>query len=215
LDDTLIAGDSDFLWGKFLADIGVRNLTDYVRDNQRFYEEYHNGILDIHEFLEFSLHPLSEYDLPQLLAWRQQFMEQCIDPIILPLAQNLVATHRSNGDTLLIITSTNTFVTAPIAKRFNIEHLLAPKPEWKDGRYTGKVQGVICFQVGKITCLKDWLQTHNESMRGSFFYTDSHNDLPLLELVDNPMAVNPDKILYQYAQNKRWSIIDLRSGQGL
>lgn len=211
LDNTLIAGDSDYLWGKFLADTGVVDAISYEYENQRFYREYHAGTLNIEEFLKFSLRPLSQHDPQQLYTWREQFLTNYIDPIILPAALELVQQHRQRDDTLLVITATNAFVAAPIAHRFAITDVLATTPEWSDGRYTGQVDGVPCFQQGKVICLESWLKKHNKPMHGSFFYTDSHNDLPLLELVDNPIAVDPDVTLHQYAQHRGWPIISLRN----
>lgn len=211
LDNTLIAGDSDYLWGKFLADTGVVDAISYEYENQRFYREYHAGTLNIEEFLKFSLRPLSQHDPQQLYTWREQFLTNYIDPIILPAALELVKQHQQRNDTLLVITATNAFVAAPIAQRFAITDVLATTPEWNNGRYTGQVDGVPCFQKGKVICLESWLHKHNEPMHGSFFYTDSHNDLPLLELVDNPIAVDPDVTLHQYAQHRGWQIISLRN----
>lgn len=210
LDNTLLAGDSDYLWGIFLAGLGVVDRAHYERENERFYREYREGRLDIHEFLRFSLHPLSEHPPQRLAAWRRQFLARCIDPIILPAARALLDRHRGRGDTLLIITATNAFVTAPIAARLGVPHLLATEPEMHEGRYTGRVAGVPCFQGGKVTRLDAWLQAQGETLRDSAFYSDSHNDLPLLERVDHPVAVDPDDTLRSHAAARGWPVVSLR-----
>lgn len=212
LDNTLIAGDSDYLWGKFLVEIGIVDALIYEHENQRFYQEYRDGILDIQEFLNFALRPLNQHEPALLYAWREQFLINYIDPILLPASYTLLEQHRKRDDTLLIITATNAFVTAPIAQRLGVNHLMATQPEQIDGHYTGRAIGTPCFQSGKINCLEQWQQVHNESMQGSFFYTDSHNDLPLLKLVDNPIAIDPDAMLQQWALEHNWPIMSLRNG---
>lgn len=211
LDNTLLAGDSDYLWGIWLSEQGVVDRAQYERDNDRFYQEYKEGRLDIQEFLAFALRPLSQHPAPQLLAWRQRFMEEKIEPIVLAAGLDLLERHRAAGDTLVIITATNSFVTAPIAARLGVPHLLATEPEWRDGRYTGAVTGIPCFQTGKVTRLQEWLKTRPETLHGSSFYSDSHNDLPLLELVSHPVAVDPDAILAGQAEARGWPCISLRS----
>lgn len=210
LDNTLLNGDSDYLWGQFLAQQGLVDKESYERENQRFYDEYKSGTLDIFEFLEFSLRPLSENSLVQLKQLHQQFMDKSIRPIITPAARAKVDEHRQAGDTLLIITATNAFITAPIAAELGIENLLATDPEMVDGRYTGKVSGTPCFREGKVERLETWLQQTGLNLANSYFYSDSHNDLPLLERVSKPVAVDPDETLQQHAQMKGWDIISLR-----
>jgi HAD superfamily hydrolase (TIGR01490 family) len=210
LDNTLLAGDSDYLWGVFLAEQGAVDEAHYERENERFYREYKEGRLDIFEFLRFSLRPLRENDPDKLHSWRRNFLERKIEPIILPRAGDLLERHRRRGDTLLIITATNAFVTAPIARRLGVEHLLATEPEMRDGRYTGGVAGTPCFRNGKVERLRDWLAQRHESLTGSWFYSDSHNDIPLLELVDNPVAVDPDDELRRHAAEQGWPVISLR-----
>jgi len=210
LDNTLLNGDSDHLWGRFLAEQGIVDGNWYERENDRFYQEYKEGTLDIHEFLRFSLKPLSQHSPEQLHQWHQAFMHKKIEPILLPAAQTLIDKHRAAGDTLMIITATNAFVTAPIAAAFGIEHLIATDPEMVDGRYTGEVAGTPCFQEGKVTRLKQWLEQHQRNLTGSSFYSDSHNDLPLLHQVDHPVAVDPDEVLAQHARTHGWPIITLR-----
>ena len=211
LDNTLLAGDSDHLWGQYLVDNKIVDAEVYERENERFYREYREGNLDIFEFLAFSLAPLAEHSLEELYSWRYDFVEKTIKPIIATAAYDLVEKHRQQGDTLLIITATNRFVTEPISKLFGIENLLATDPEKTNTGYTGKVDGTPCFQEGKIERLNSWLEKSGENMSGSIFYSDSHNDLPLLEKVDHPVAVDPDKKLRVYASKSNWPIISLRN----
>lgn len=209
LDNTLLAGDSDYLWGKFLARHDVVDSQWYEEENRRYYAAYVAGTLDIYAFLAFSLQPLATLPPDQLAALHSQYMQECITPLIRPVAQQLVAKHRQRGDTLLIITATNRFITAPIARAFGIDHLLATEAEMIDGRYTGKVTDIPCFKEGKVTRLQRWLLEHNADLHDSWFYSDSHNDLPLLNLVTHPVAVDPDAILRETAQQKSWPILHL------
>lgn len=211
LDNTLIAGDSDYLWGRFLALIGAVDAITYEQANLRFYQQYREGCLDINAFLRFTLQPLSEHPLPQLLAWRQQFMATYIEPIILPAGLELINQHRLFGDTLLIVTATNSFVTSPIAARCGISNLLATELVMHKGLYTGQVDGIPCFQEGKVMRLEAWLHTNTMSRHGSWFYSDSHNDLPLLNWVEHPVVVDPDATLRDHALKHGWPIISLRS----
>ncbi len=211
LDNTLISDDSDFLWGQFLVDQGIVDKQHYEQANAKFYEDYKLGQLDIVEFLNFSLSPLANNDSQQLFKWRQQFIEEIIKPIQLKPAIRLVNKHRFKGDTVLVITATNRFVTEPIVKLFGIDNLLATTPEFINNQYTGQFEGIPCFQEGKVKMLEQWLADSSETMEDSWFYSDSHNDLPLLKLVDNPVAVDPDDQLRDYAQQQDWTIISLRS----
>ncbi|MDP3007480.1 MAG: HAD family hydrolase [Methylococcales bacterium] len=211
LDNTLIADDSDYLWGQFLVDQGIVDKEQYEHANAKFYEDYRQGKLDIVEFLNFSLQPLADNEPEQLYQWRTQFIEQIITPILLKPAQQLIDKHRDRGDTLLVITATNRFVTEPIVKLYGIDNLLATTPEFIDGRYTGGFTGVPCFREGKVTLLEAWLENSPHTLEGSWFYSDSHNDLPLLSLVDNPVAVDPDEKLTAAAKQADWSIISLRN----
>ncbi|MDD2760698.1 MAG: HAD-IB family hydrolase [Methylomonas sp.] len=210
LDNTLIADDSDFLWGQFLVDRGIVDKDYYERSNQKFYEDYKQGTLDIVEFLGFSLAPLAAHDAAQLYRWREEFIETVIKPITLAAAHDLVERHRAAGDTLLVITATNRFVTEPIVELYGIDNLLATNPELIAGQYTGKFVGAPCFQEGKVEQLQDWLSSAEVGLAGSCFYSDSHNDLPLLKLVDKPIAVDPDPKLRQAAKAAGWPIISLR-----
>ncbi len=210
LDNTLIGGDSDHLWGEFLVQQGLVDGADYQRENDRFYEEYRRGTLDIMAFLRFSLAPLAAHSRPRLEALRTEYIEQKILPIMLPAARTLLDRHRQAGDRLLIITATNSFITRPIADLLQIDDLLATEPEVVDGRFTGQVSGCPCFQSGKVTRLQDWLARTGCTLTNSHFYSDSHNDLPLLEKVDNAVAVDPDEALRQAATERGWPVISLR-----
>lgn len=211
LDNTLIADDSDYLWGQYLVDLGVVDSDFYACANEKFYQDYKQGTLDINEFLKFSLKPLADNDTQQLYRWRESFIREIIVPLLLKPAQELVNKHRDQGDTLLVITATNRFVTEAIVALYGIENLLASTPEFIDGRFTGGIIGAPCFQEGKVTQLQQWLQKSGGNLRNSWFYSDSHNDIPLLKLVENPVAVDPDQQLQQHAQQLGWPIISLRN----
>lgn len=210
LDNTLLHGDSDYLWGRFLAAEGIVDGDYYERENQRFYDQYKAGELDIREFLAFSLRPLAENSPETLQRLQRDFLQHHIRPILMPAARQLVQSHRQRGDTLMIITATNRFVTAPIAELIGIPHLLATDPEQHQGRYTGEVSGTPCFQQGKVERLQQWLDSNQRDLQGSCFYSDSHNDLPLLEQVSHPVAVDPDDTLKDTANERGWPIISLR-----
>jgi len=210
LDNTLLAGDSDYLWGVYLSEHGIVDREHYERENARFYDDYKAGRLDIYEFLAFSLRPLADNRPEDLERWRGDFLARVIDPLITDAARGLVERHRNAGDTLMIITATNAFVTSPIAARFGIDHLIATDPERVDGHYSGRVEGIPSFREGKVTRLRDWLAERSETLSGSHFYSDSHNDLPLLELVDHPVAVDPDDRLRVLASERGWPVISLR-----
>jgi HAD superfamily hydrolase (TIGR01490 family) len=211
LDNTLIADDSDYLWGQFLVDQGIVDKAFYEEANAKFYSDYKHGILDITEFLHFSLKLLADNKPDDLYRWRSQFIETIIRPLLLKPAQQLIAKHRKRGDTLMVITATNRFVTEPIVKLYGIELLLATTPDFVDGRYTGNFTGIPCFQEGKVKLLEEWLGQSTETLANSWFYSDSHNDLPLLKRVDNPVAVDPDDKLKAYAEEVNWPIISLRT----
>lgn len=213
LDNTLIADDSDYLWGKFLVDQGIVDRLVYDKINAKFYEDYQNGTLDMMAFLRFALAPLAAHPIEQLHNWRQDFINTIIKPLLLDKAKALIEKHRAQGDKLLVITATNSFITAPIVALYGIEHLIATTPEMIDGKYTGNVNGVPCFQEGKVTRLNEWLTLNNERLEGSYFYSDSHNDLPLLKLVDFPFAVDPDEKLRDFAIAQNWKIISLRDNR--
>ena len=213
LDNTLLGGDSDFEWAQFLIEQGVLDREVYEAKNQQFYDQYKAGTLDIHAFLDFQLKPLSRHPRTQLDAWHAQYMRQKIKPIILPKAIELVARHAVDADLMAIITATNSFVTLPIAKEFGIEHLIGTDPEQVNGQFTGKVIGVPSFREGKVTRLDAWLQARGlnwQSVTESWFYSDSLNDLPLLERVTHPVAVDPDPTLRAHAEKQGWPVISLR-----
>ncbi len=211
LDNTLLGGDSDYLWGRFLARQGIVDGNRYERENERFYRDYQAGTLDIHEFLRFSLRPLRDQPRQRLETLREQFITELIEPIMLAAARDLIASHQAAGDTLMIVTATNAFVTAPIAERFGIPHLIATQPAEANGQYTGEVEGVPAFREGKVIRLEQWLAAHRRDLIGSSFYSDSHNDLPLLERVDRPVAVDPDPQLRAIAESRGWTILSLRA----
>ncbi len=213
LDNTLLAGDSDYQWGEFLIDIGVVERAAHASINDQFYADYKVGKLDINAFLEFQLKPLSQHPRAQLDAWHREFMQQKIAPMMTEKSRALVEQHRANGDLLLIITATNSFVTGPIATAFGIANLIGTVPEEMNGEFTGKVTGTPSFQQGKITRLNEWLAERGQGLSDfgtTWFYSDSHNDLPLMKLVDKPIAVNPDPILLAYAEDHAWPIMSLR-----
>jgi|TARA_B100000700_G_scaffold129286_1_gene144862 HAD superfamily hydrolase (TIGR01490 family) len=210
LDNTLIGIDSDHAWGEFLLEQGAVDPVAYREANERFMRDYENGTLDMHAFLEVALKPLAENTPEQLAAWHQQFMASKIEPAILTRGEELVARHRTRGDTLLIITATNRFITGPIAERLGIDNLIAVEPEIHNGRYTGRVTGTPSYREGKVVRLEQWLEGRGVTMDGAWFYSDSHNDLPLLEQVDHPVAVDPDPRLRQHALDQGWRLISLR-----
>lgn len=213
LDNTLIAGDSDFEWAQFLIEKKALDRELHEARNLEFYEQYKAGTLDIHEFLDFQLKPLSRHPKSQLESWRSEFIKNKIKPLIAPGTRELIEKHALDSDLCIIITATNSFVTAPIAQILGIDHLIATEPEIKDGEFTGKVLGTPCFQEGKVARLELWLDQHNLtwlSFLQSWFYSDSLNDLPLLSKVTHPVAVDPDAVLKKHAEANNWSIISLR-----
>lgn len=210
LDNTLLAGDSDYLWGRFLVERGCVDSEQYDRQNRLFYDQYLAGTLDIHEFHRFSLAPLAAHPLPQLHAWREQFVREKIEPIVAPLAPALLEKHRAGGDRLLIMTATNRFVTEPIAKLLGVDVLIATDPEFIDGRYTGRIAGTPNFREGKVTRLEQWMREQAIAEADVTFYSDSHNDLPLLLRANEAIAVDPDDRLRAEAQRLGWPVISLR-----
>ncbi|MCQ4273145.1 HAD family phosphatase [Pseudomonas kuykendallii] len=210
LDNTLLGGDSDHAWGDWLCARGILDGVAYKARNDAFYQDYLAGKLDIQAYLNFSLEILGRSEMRQLADWHLEFMKECIEPIILPKGEALLAEHRAAGDKLLIITATNRFVTQPIAARLGVETLLATECEMADGRYTGRTTDVPCFKEGKVTRLNRWLAENGLDLSDSAFYSDSMNDLPLLEQVTRPVAVDPDPTLRAEAERRGWPVISLR-----
>lgn len=214
LDNTLLTGDSDFEWAQFLISQGVLDREAYEARNLEFYEQYKAGTLDIHVFLDFQLKPLSRHPRSQLDAWHSLFMQTRILPMIGQKARDLVHHHRAEGHRLVMITATNSFVTAPIAREFGVPVLIATEPEQSAGEFTGLASGVPCFREGKVTRLEAWLAQQAadwSSIERSWFYSDSHNDVFLMEHVTDPIAVDPDPQLAQVARERGWPVISLRS----
>lgn len=212
LDHTLLSGDSDYEWGRFLADIGAVEADSYARTNARFHADYLAGRLDIHAFSRFSFTPLSQNSLETLLGWRERYLEERIRPLIGEAALALVEEHRTAGDTLVIITATNSFVTRPIAELFGVEHLIATEPKRDGDRFLPEIEGIPAFREGKVQRLQAWLDEHPRLGGERWFYSDSRNDVPLLERVDHPVAVNPDEALAEIAAARGWPVISLHGG---
>ncbi|GAC1031498.1 HAD family hydrolase [Pseudomonas sp. No.21] len=210
LDNTLLGGDSDHAWGDYLCERGILDGDAYKSRNDAFYQDYLAGRLNITDYLNFSLEILGRTEMAQLEQWHREFMRDCVEPIILAKGEALLAEHRAAGDKLVIITATNRFVTGPIAARLGVETLLATECEMADGRYTGRTTDVPCFREGKVTRLERWLAETGLSLEGASFYSDSLNDLPLLERVTRPVAVDPDPKLRAEAERRGWPVISLR-----
>lgn len=210
LDNTLLGGDSDHAWGQFLVEKDIVDAVEYGAANDRFFRAYQDGTLDIYKYLAFALEPLTRFSLDELKQLHDEFMRTQIAPLRLPKADALIAEHRARGDYLLIITATNAFITRPIGESLGVDALLASEPEIRDGRYTGGIVGTPCFREGKVTCLREWLQQHPYDPADAYFYSDSQNDLPLLNMVGNPVAVDPDDTLRGEALARGWPIISLR-----
>ena len=210
LDGTLLNGDSDYTWGQFLVEKGLVDSQVYKQANDKFFEEYQAGTLDIHEYLAFSLEPLTKFSKEELSKLHNTFMQEKIQPMMQAKANALLKHHKEQGHFLLMITATNQFVTGPIGDALGMDHIIAPVPEIINDHYTGKIVGVPSFQAGKVTRLNDWLAETGHSMEGSYFYSDSRNDLPLLELVTHPIAVDADETLTKIAQERGWQHISLR-----
>jgi len=210
LDNTLLGGDSDHAWGDWLCERGILDGATYKARNDAFYQDYLAGRLNITDYLNFTLDIFGRTEMAQLDAWHREFMAECIEPIILPKGLALLDRHRAAGDKLVIITATNRFVTAPIAARLGVDTLLATECEMVDGRYTGRTTDVPCFKEGKVTRLNRWMQENGFTLDRSTFYSDSVNDLPLLEQVSYPVAVDPDPKLMAEAEDRNWPIMSLR-----
>ncbi len=210
LDNTLIGGDSDNLWGQFLCEQRLVDTTDYAHRNAQFYADYQAGQLDIDAYLRFALSALKGRSRKQLDSWHLAFMDSKIKPIMLPKAASLINDHRQRGHELLIITATNRFITEPIAQSMGIKNLIASEGEIVGGYYSGEPSGTPSYHTGKVIRLYQWLEERKSSLEDAWFYSDSHNDLPLLELIDNPVAVDPDDALRARALELGWPVISLR-----
>ena len=213
LDNTLLGGDSDYGWAQFLIEQGAVDGASYERRNRTFFADYKAGRLDIRAFLEFQLKPLADNEPAVLLAWRDRFVDQKIRPLLLPAAQRVVAERLQAGDLVAVVTATNSFITRPIAALYGIGHLIATEPEVVAGRFTGRPAGEPCFQAGKLACLETWLATRDRALpefSESWFYSDSHNDLPLLCAVTHPVAIDPDPLLAEEAGKRGWPIASWR-----
>lgn len=216
LDNTLLPIDSDYEWSRFLARLGVLDGDDYERENNRFYEQYKAGSLDIAEFLQFQLAPLAAHPRDTLDRWHAQFMAEVVMPTITDQARELVDRHRERGDLIALVTATNAFVTAPIARAFGIDHLVATTlEETDDGQFTGRPKGTPSFREGKIVRTHEWLDSIGQRFDGferSWFYSDSRNDIALLEQVTDPVATNPDPVLHATAITRGWPVLRLFEG---
>jgi HAD superfamily hydrolase (TIGR01490 family) len=212
LDNTLIAGDSDHRWGEFLCREGLADGEAFRRENDRFYADYQRGELDIDAYLRFVLGPVAGLTLEEVAPWQQRFLEECIESIMLPQASALLEDHRERGHRLVIITATNELVTRPIADALGVQDLLGCSVEVRDGTLTGEATGIRTYREGKVHRLREWMASEGEGLEGAWFYSDSHNDLPLLEVIDNPVAVDPDPQLEAAARARGWPVISLRGG---
>ena len=212
LDNTLLAGDSDHRWGEFLCDVGLANAEAFRQKNDAFYADYQAGSLDMTAYLDFVLEPLTGMERSAVRSLQRQFVAECVEPILLDKAFDLLNEHRIKGDTLLMMTATHAVVAEPVAARLGFEHWLGSGVGIHDDRYTGKAEGIPCFQQGKVDHLADWRSRHPDiaDPDDCWFYSDSHNDLPLLSAVGHPVAVDPDDTLRAHAEANDWPIMSLR-----
>lgn len=210
LDNTLLAGDSDYAWGQFIVTKGMVDKETYAEDNERFYQDYKRGELDAYAYQRFSMQPLAGRSVEEMSELHREFMTTFIEPMWLEKAVNLVEKHREAGERLVIITATNRFIVEPIVQAFGIEDLLCSETGIENGVYTGELIDEPCMGPGKVTKLERWMKQEGESLQESTFYSDSHNDLPLLNLVESPIAVDPDDQLKNTAEKNGWAIMSLR-----
>lgn len=213
LDNTLLNGDSDHAWGEYIVDQGLVDNQQHQLDNDHFYQQYLDGELDIDNFLMFQLNLLHLHPMQKLIQWRDQYMKQKIEPMIDDSALKLVAQHQEKGHRLVVVTSTNSFLTRPIAQRYGIDELIATEPEVVNGQYTGQYTGTACFQQGKVERIQQWLKQHDESLIDSWGYSDSHNDIPFLSACTNPVAVDPDHKLLAHARQHKWTVLKLHTNK--
>lgn len=214
LDNTLLSGDSDYEWTQHLVSKGVLDRERFAQRNDEFYEQYKAGTLDIFEFLDFQLQSLAVNSRADLEAWHAEFMHTRIRPLLTQKARDLVRGHQDSGDLCALVTATNSFVTGPISRELNIAHLIATIPAQRNGQFTGKPRGTPAFREGKITRVEDWLESMGlwwSNFERSWFYSDSLNDLPLLSMVSDPVAVDPDRTLRAHAEAAGWTILKLHS----
>jgi HAD superfamily hydrolase (TIGR01490 family) len=212
LDNTLLNGDSDHAWGEFLISRGLVDADQHRARNDFFYEQYKRGVLDIHGYVAFTLDSVRHLSADELQGLHGEFMRELVSPMMLKKSLELVNAHKKAGDYCVIITATNEFITTPIAKLFGIDHLLPTELETVNGKYTGKISGIPCYQDGKVEKLSQWLEGFDGklSLSNSIFYSDSKNDLPLLQAVEVAVAVDPDDELRSFAEQSNWGIISLR-----
>lgn len=210
LDHTLLDGDSDSIWFRFLTEQGAVDADQMAEERARHSRDYRAGRMDVAAFYRLVLKPLAEHEPEQLQAWRERFVRERILPRIAAEARSLLQQHRDAGHTLVIVTATNRFITEPIARELGVPHLLATEAEHDGFRFTGRVAGVPCFREGKLSHLREWLYEENVTPSETWFYSDSHNDLPLLEYVDHPIAVNPDAVLTDIATQRNWPVMHMR-----
>jgi HAD superfamily hydrolase (TIGR01490 family) len=206
LDHTLLEGDSDLEWGELLAERGLADAAQV----RRFLEQYHAGTLMIEELLRFQIEPLARHPMASLEAWRAEFLERRIRPRLGTAGRELVARHAALGHELALVTATNRFLAEPIAAELGVPHVIATEPERQNGRFTGRWLEPPCFREGKLAALDRWLAARGlawENVEESWFYSDSHNDLPLLERVDYPVAVRPDAVLLEHARSLGWLVL--------
>ncbi|MDA9085486.1 HAD-IB family hydrolase [Methylophilaceae bacterium] len=212
LDNTLLKGDSDYNWALFLIKKGLLDKKAFEKKNEQFFQDYQEGNLDVHEYCGFQFGVLKNNDRELMENLRDQYIDEIILPMIPSAAHKLVQSHKDKGDRLLIITATNSFITKPIGKLFGIPDLIGTDPEEIDGKFSGKIAGTPSFQEGKIKRLEEWLDLQGltlKSFEKTYFYSDSRNDIPLLERVTHPVAANPDEVLIKKATLHAWPIIHL------
>ena len=209
LDNTLLAGDSDRNWGIFLSEQQIVDAS-YLNESERFYDNYYEGSLDIDGFLSFCLKPLVANDMSLLVKLREQFIEEKIKPIVTKAGKELIDMAHSEGKKVIIATATNDFVTRPIADIFNVSVLIATEFEIKNNSFTGKVIGAPCFRDGKLNKVTKWISDNNFDLSKASFYSDSFNDLPLLEKVKNPIVVDGDDKLREIGKKNNWECISFR-----
>ena len=210
LDHTLLDGDSDYLWGEYMVENGIVDEAAFRERNRQFYADYQRGELDNETYLRFALEPLTRHSREALYRWRADYVETWIRPLIVPGAPALLDRHRAQGHELMIISATHRFITEPIAQLLDIPNLISTEPEIVDDRYSGRYSGIVTYREGKVAALQEWIEQHGHGLDGSYFYSDSINDLAMLELVDNPVVVHPDERLGQIATERNWPVLDLR-----